>query len=125
MAALHVTIVRYHPGSSEKEVENEPDWANFHQHRIGYVNRQGRIPGITHAGDEYAQDEAFKKEAVAKHVELAERVKRGELVNFRDVLSNTPVRFMYSISLQILYHHLFPGRKIGILDQLTNGWCIG
>ena len=42
--------VKQHPGSTAEEIEDEPDWGNGHQHRIGYKNNQDRKPGLTHGG---------------------------------------------------------------------------
>ncbi|OHW98199.1 nitrate reductase [Colletotrichum incanum] len=34
-----------HPGSSQEEIENEPNWGSGHNHRIGFKNRDNRVPG--------------------------------------------------------------------------------
>ena len=79
-----------HPGSSREDIENEPDWKNLHthDHRVGFRNRSGRLPGITHQDDERI-DEAkkFSEEAKAEYERLKERLKKGDLVNFRDLIT--------------------------------------
>ncbi|MCJ1245312.1 hypothetical protein MMC30_002516 [Trapelia coarctata] len=82
----HYVKVRQHPGSSREDIENEPSWNNGHQHRIGYRNRQDRIPGVTHSGDEKLEDVAFKREALKELDQLQERVSKGDLINFRDAI---------------------------------------
>lgn len=56
--------VTRHPGSSEKEVSDEPDWNTGHQHRVGYKNRRDRIPGKTHRGAERAEEEEFGRDNI-------------------------------------------------------------
>lgn len=55
----HKVNVKQHPGSTDSDVANEPDWAadDLHGHRIGYRNQNDRLPGITHTGDEGNQEE--------------------------------------------------------------------
>jgi len=43
--------VRAHPGSSAQEIHDETEWTGGHQHRIGFRNRQDRLPGLTHDED--------------------------------------------------------------------------
>ena len=83
--------VKQHPGSTIQEIENEPDWVDGHEHRIGYKNRQGRRPGLTHAGDEEEEDEEFKRKAAEELGNFRKRVHKGELVNFRDVINQQVV----------------------------------
>lgn len=80
--------VQSHPGSSDSEIRDEPDWTSGHQHRIGFRNRANRKPGITHDRDEYHEqvEKARKRQA-----ELSERYKTGKLVNFRDVIKEQEV----------------------------------
>ena len=82
----HYIKVRQHPGSSLEDIENEPSWNDGYQHRIGYRNRQDRIPGVTHTGDEKVDDGAFKRAALKELNQLHDRVSTGDLVNFRDVI---------------------------------------
>ena len=79
-----------HPGSTADEIDREPNWGGRHQHRIGYVNRSGRVAGLTHDGDhaeEGADDSAFVAQAESKYRELETRRDRGGLINFNDVLN--------------------------------------
>ena len=81
-----------HPGSSAQEIENEPEWGRGHNHRVGFRNRQGRQPGLTHDGDlehpERDDDHTFTEEAQRKQTVLRERAKEGDLIDFRDVMRN-------------------------------------
>ena len=53
MAPMPYSVrVQQHPGSTAQDIENEPEWGEGHQHRIGYKNRQDRWPGLTHGGGE-------------------------------------------------------------------------
>ncbi|KAF2758588.1 hypothetical protein EJ05DRAFT_452115 [Pseudovirgaria hyperparasitica] len=78
--------VTVHPGSSQDDIANEPDWQKGHQHRIGFRNRQDRRPGITHVYDG-AHDEAVE-DAVKDYQNLLDREKKGHLVNFRDLIES-------------------------------------
>jgi hypothetical protein len=87
-----------HPGSTYDEIAREPNWGSKHQHRIGFINRSGRIAGLTHDGDyptrfeDRNEDErAFVEEAQRKHRELRAREQRGDLVNFKDVMHGQTV----------------------------------
>ncbi|KAF1364529.1 hypothetical protein EJ07DRAFT_162285 [Lizonia empirigonia] len=79
-----------HPGSSRADIDNEPDWKNLHghDHRVGFRNKQGdRLPGITHRDNERLDDAAeLGKEAKAEFERLQTRAKKGDLVNFRDLI---------------------------------------
>ncbi|KAH7333373.1 hypothetical protein BKA65DRAFT_596924 [Rhexocercosporidium sp. MPI-PUGE-AT-0058] len=87
----HRISVRSHPGSSLQDIENEPDWGHGHEHRIGFWNGQGRVPGLTHSGDEREDsnlhDEIETEEAAEKYAEFRDEVQEGKLVNFRDVIN--------------------------------------
>lgn len=93
--ALKPAVVTQHPGSSGKEIEEEPEWSRGHNHRVGYLNRQGRFAGLTHDGDfdpyETEEDRKFRDEAIRKHRELRERSKEGELLDFQDIMKNQTV----------------------------------
>lgn len=82
--------VKQHPGSTTQEINDEPDWTVGHEHHIGYRNHQERRPGFTHDGDEEG-DEEFKREAAEELENLQDRLHRGELVNFRDVINQQVV----------------------------------
>jgi nitrate reductase (NAD(P)H) len=82
-----------HPGSSREDIEKEPDWntEHGHEHRIGYKSyRYDRRPGVTHGYDEQETQDHFVSEAREKYDELANREKKGDLVNFRDVIQDEP-----------------------------------
>lgn len=34
-----------HPGSSHQEIDNEPNWGSGHNHRVGFKNKDNRVPG--------------------------------------------------------------------------------
>lgn len=80
--------VQDHPGSTANEIANEPDWGAGHSHRIGFKNKQGRMPGITHQNDEY---DTVIEEARGKIQRMREEAKEGKLINFRDVIQNQTV----------------------------------
>lgn len=102
--ALKPAIVSGHPGSSEQEIEEEPNWSRGHDHRIGYLNRQGRLAGLTHDGDydpyETEEDREFRREALRKHRDLREKSQQGQLVNFQDVMKGQTVSH-FRISLGV------------------------
>lgn len=85
-------VVSAHPGSSEQEKEEEPDWGSGHAHRIGFINQQDRVPGVTHAGEDWEgrDDELDKQGQIEEYTEkLAKarsRIEHGELLNFRDIM---------------------------------------
>ncbi|KAK4553809.1 hypothetical protein LTR86_008984 [Recurvomyces mirabilis] len=90
--------VQGHPGSSAQDIKDEPDWTRSHEHRIGMRNRQDRLPGLTHDEDEgelpglstgsssSETEEEFELKAKKEFKQLQDREKRGDLVNFRDVI---------------------------------------
>lgn len=95
--------VQHHPGSSVEDIQKEPDWARGHQHRIGYKNRQDRVPGVTHhddeAGDlpgltndsgssELDEEQVYDTQARKDFEKLKARAKKGDLINFRDIITN-------------------------------------
>lgn len=80
-----------HPGSTQKEIEQEPDWnkAHRHEHRVGYKSyRYGRRPGVTHADDERTADDDDVEKAREGYKVISNKAKRGDLVNFRDIVLN-------------------------------------
>lgn len=103
-SALKQAVVTQHPGSSTKEVEDEPDWGQGHNHRIGYLNRQGRLAGLTHDGDhdpyEKEEDKKFREDAMQKYRQLQQRSKAGDLLNFQDIMKNQTVR-MFPTEMKI------------------------
>lgn len=70
----YVVTKREHPGSTVKEIHDEPEWGAGHNHRVGFKNHENRIPG-------------YSVEARGRYKALQEREARGELVNFRDVIN--------------------------------------
>lgn len=85
-----------HPGSSKDEIENEPDWATAHPHRIGYRNRWDKTTGLIHGGDDSDQededgDKEFLKRAHDEEEQLRQEVKDGKLVNFREAMEKQEV----------------------------------
>ncbi|KAK4632266.1 Nitrate reductase [NADH] 1 [Fulvia fulva] len=95
--------VREHPGSTKDGISNEPDWSHGHQHRIGFLNRQGRLPGVTHQDDEVGnlleltrsssssepdEEEEFDEQAKKDYEQPEARAKKGDLISFRDLITN-------------------------------------
>lgn len=108
--ALKPAIVSQQSGASEQEIEEEPNWRRGHDHRIGFLNRQGRFAGLTHDGDydpyETAEDREFRNEAQRKYRDLREKSKKGQLVNFQDVMKAQTVRcFKFPLRNLISKHH--------------------
>ncbi|OLN97767.1 Nitrate reductase [NADH] protein-like protein [Colletotrichum chlorophyti] len=60
-----------HPGSTRREIENEPNWGSGHNHRVGFKNKDNRVPGYI---------EQAKGKLSAYHA----RVEGGDLVSFED-----------------------------------------
>ncbi|KFA77101.1 hypothetical protein S40288_09733 [Stachybotrys chartarum IBT 40288] len=81
----YVVRKREHPGSSSKEIAEEPNWGSGHNHRVGYKNRDNRLPGYAHGTDSSAPEE-HKKEGRKKYMDLRERQADGALLNFRDIV---------------------------------------
>ncbi|KAF4456771.1 hypothetical protein F53441_1207 [Fusarium austroafricanum] len=78
--------VQAHPGSTAEEIRNEPDWGHhLHQHRVGFRDRNDRIPGLTHKDDDYREEVAREKQ---KYLAFQKEEKSGELINFRDLIEN-------------------------------------
>lgn len=82
--------VRQHPGSTQEEIEAEPDWSQLvgrGSHRTGFRNyHDWRVAGHTHYDEEWSEQD--KKHARKLYDELADKEKKGELVNWRDVMSH-------------------------------------
>ncbi|PWY73543.1 nitrate reductase [Aspergillus eucalypticola CBS 122712] len=86
---MQIYQLAQHPGSSQKEIESEPDWTlHFHENQLGFRNASGRYAGITHIGDELAEDPEEVREAREQIGELKQKVEKGELVNFRDLIED-------------------------------------
>ncbi|KAK2873485.1 hypothetical protein FQN49_002322 [Arthroderma sp. PD_2] len=74
-----------HPGASDLEILNEPDWTRTHSHRVGTRGRDNRFMGLTHGGDEWYDELAEVDEEIQV---LRDKVNRGELVTVRDIMTN-------------------------------------
>ncbi|KJR84270.1 nitrate reductase (NADH) [Sporothrix schenckii 1099-18] len=72
-----------HPGSSPEAIANEPNWTSRHNHRIGFRNRDGRIPGLSDSYGDYVQEIERSREDLAA---LEREKKEGQLVDFREVI---------------------------------------
>lgn len=83
-----VVKVKDHPGSSAQEIDDEPDWSSGHTHRIGFKNRDDRVPGVTHKRNDYSEEIKRAKEQLRQ---LREEAKGGKLVNFRDLIESQEV----------------------------------
>ena len=88
--------VHDHPGSTVYDIRNEPNWTGRHLNRIGFVNRDGRRPGLTdiprdddqQSGEDDDDYEDEIEQARRKLEELREEVDAGNLVNFRDIVEH-------------------------------------
>lgn len=82
------TYVRGHPGSSQEEIDNEPDWSSAkYKHHIGYRDRYDRVPGLVHSGDDSDSEDSqdsFLKEAAEESDKLQKDLKQHKLVNFHE-----------------------------------------
>jgi nitrate reductase (NAD(P)H) len=99
-----------HPGSTQEEIVQEPDWSQHHDdgHRIGYRNRDDRLPGITHGSDEQLGADEIE-EARKDHKDLVEKAKKGDLVNFRDiVLSEKDLHLRYPENRSLGWRYVLP-----------------
>ena len=74
--------VKGHQGSSDQDIDNEPDWVKLQAHAIGFKNSDGRRPGLIHEHEEEI------KEARRSREDLSDRVETGDLVNFRDIIES-------------------------------------
>lgn len=92
MSRPHYTNPRRdHPGASEEEILNEPNWGATHGHRIGFHDSDNRRPGLTHEGDEWQNDDERNRflESARKDAEhLQHEIEEGHLVTVRDVMTN-------------------------------------
>lgn len=87
-APSRTAVTTNHPGSSQQEIDDEPDWGFGHNHRIGYVNSDDRYPGFTHSNDENNEDYEEVKEAIEGSVADEQKKHEGELINFREVMQD-------------------------------------
>jgi nitrate reductase (NAD(P)H) len=88
----YAVSVKDHPGSSSRDIQNELQWAAAHHHRVGYRNNQSRVAGLTHQDDEHEEsDEETTEEAEQKFETLRRSAKKGDLLNWRDIMKNEKV----------------------------------
>jgi len=87
-ALSRTAVTTNHPGSTQQEIDDEPDWGFGHNHRIGYVNSDDRYPGFTHSNDENNEDYEEVKEAIEGSVADEQKKHEGELINFREVMQD-------------------------------------
>ena len=88
----HRVTVSYHPGSTLEEIKREPEWGSGHEHRVGFINTQNHVPGLTHSGDEREDDsdpseDIEAEQAAEKYHAFQDEAEEGKLVNFRDIIN--------------------------------------
>lgn len=90
----HTCPDRSHAGSTNEEIEKEPDWVLTHDHRIGFRDKNGRRPGLTHVGDEChnEQQRQFLEQAKEEAEELSKEITNKELINIREFMTKQEVR---------------------------------
>ena len=103
-------------GSSQKEIDEEPDWGAGHNHRVGFRNNTDRVAGFTHDGDHEEEDEdhKFTETAVRKYREMRKRAGEGKLLNFQDVMRGQSVGYEHlklSCGILTMYVLGFPPRS--------------
>lgn len=76
-----------HPGATLEEIQDEPDWTAGHSHRIGFKTHDDRRAGfITGGPDDELTDSKIVEAARRKFELLRGKARKGELINFRDVV---------------------------------------
>lgn len=87
----HYTRPRDHPGSSETDILEEPDWVQALSHHVGVLDKSDRLPGLTTGGDEtpYVDEEhrKFLEQAGIEAEELEKALKARDLVSVRDFMT--------------------------------------
>ncbi|KAK2763124.1 hypothetical protein FQN54_009759 [Arachnomyces sp. PD_36] len=83
----HHTWRSDHPGSTKQEILEEPEWHSARAHRIGFRDRENRVAGLTHVGDERKEDQEFWEQAQKKAQELKDELGKGELLSVRDFMT--------------------------------------
>lgn len=80
-------------GSSKDDIQDEPDWSNTHNNRIGFRDRNERHPGFTHIGDEWNKEEErqFLAEAKNEADELQKELGNRNLINVRMFMNKQQV----------------------------------
>jgi nitrate reductase (NAD(P)H) len=89
----HTRPDRSHAGSSKQEIQNEPDWVQTHNHRIGFRDKNDRHPGLTHVGDEWhtEQQRQFLDQAKREAEELSKEIKDKKLIDVREFMAKQEV----------------------------------
>lgn len=89
-APSRTAVTTNHPGSTQQEIDDEPEWGFGHNHRIGYVNSDDRYPGFTHQDDNNVDYEEYEeaKEGIEGTVEDEMKKHEGQLINFRQVMQD-------------------------------------
>lgn len=83
----HRTAPTYHQGSSEKDIEGEPEWGQVPGHRVGFRDEEGRYSGLTrHEGSVDKVDEEFLKHARDEYERLKQKAAKGELLTVVDYM---------------------------------------
>ena len=88
----HRTAPTYHPGSSEQDIVEEPEWGLVPGHRVGFRDEHGRYSGLTHQPNEFKVDEEFRKHAQEEYDRLREKAAKGELLTVVDFMKMQTVR---------------------------------
>lgn len=90
----HTRPNRSHAGSSKEEVQNEPNWVQTHNHRIGFRDENDRHPGLTHVGDDWhtEQQRHFLAQAKKAAEELSTELKDEKLIDVREFMTKQEVR---------------------------------
>ncbi|KAF7713010.1 Uncharacterized protein PECH_007246 [Penicillium ucsense] len=86
----YTTPNRTHGGSTQDEIQKEPDWANANHNRIGFRDTHDRQFGYTHAGDD-SWDEEEHREFLAwakkESEQLGQEIHDHELVTVREFMA--------------------------------------
>lgn len=84
--------VRQHPGSSQEDIKNEPNWGSQkHEHYIGFKNAQRRKPGLTSEDENWNAKVEEAQEAQRKFNTAKKDQQEGRLINFQDALRSDKV----------------------------------
>lgn len=95
----HTRPDRSHGGSSDHEIQNEPDWIKTHNHRIGFRDRNDRHPGYTHVGDEWNDERQreFLAQAKREAEELSTELEACKLIDVREFMTKQEVSTSASV----------------------------
>lgn len=123
-----------HPGSSAQDIDDEPTWTGDHQHRIGYKNRQDRVPGLTHEVDsgelpglssstsasdsDGSTEEQFDEDAHRAYERLKSRREQGDLVNFRDIIAGEKdIHLRYPANRSLGWRYVLQFTEDGVKNE--------